>query len=199
MNKKEFLLELQKGLSCLPSKDVEERINFYSEIIDDRMEEGLTECEAVGEIGEVQDIVTQILADTPPTKLVKENVKKNRRLNPWEIVFLVLGSPIWLSLLISAFAVIFSFFVVIWSIVISLWAVEISIIASSLGVILASLLFFFQGKTLTALAVFGAGVLSLGLSIFLFFGCKAFTKGIAILTKKIALMIKKSIIGKGRA
>ena len=47
MNKQEFLDELRKGLCGLPSEDIEERINFYSEMIDDRMEEGLTEEESV--------------------------------------------------------------------------------------------------------------------------------------------------------
>ena len=35
-----------------------------------------------------------------------------------------------------------------------------------------------------------------GLSVFLFFGCKAATKGIVLLTKAIALGIKKSFVGK---
>ncbi|MBR5538496.1 MAG: hypothetical protein IKU61_01205 [Clostridia bacterium] len=47
MNKQEFLEELRKGLSGLPKEDVRERLNFYGEIIDDRIEEGLTEEEAV--------------------------------------------------------------------------------------------------------------------------------------------------------
>lgn len=47
MNKQEFLVKLRKGLSGLPKEDIEERLTFYSEMIDDRMEEGLSEEEAV--------------------------------------------------------------------------------------------------------------------------------------------------------
>ena len=39
MTKQEFLAELRRGLSGLPQNDIEERLNFYSEMIDDRMEE----------------------------------------------------------------------------------------------------------------------------------------------------------------
>ena len=43
MNKQEFLAGLRKGLSGLPQEDIEERLLFYSEMIDDRIEEGMEE------------------------------------------------------------------------------------------------------------------------------------------------------------
>ena len=51
MTKLKFLLLLNERLSHLPSKEVEERLAFYSEMIEDRMEEGLSEEEAVSEVG----------------------------------------------------------------------------------------------------------------------------------------------------
>ena len=59
MTKLEFLSALGKGLSGLPQDEVEERLNFYSEMIDDRMEEGLPEEEAVAQIGAVDEIVDE--------------------------------------------------------------------------------------------------------------------------------------------
>jgi hypothetical protein len=41
MNKQEFLTALKKALSPLSKADLEERLSFYSEMIDDRIEEGL--------------------------------------------------------------------------------------------------------------------------------------------------------------
>ena len=64
MNKKEFLAQLRKGLSGLPREDIEDRLAFYSEMIEDRMEEGFSEKEAVSAIGSVDEIVSQIVADT---------------------------------------------------------------------------------------------------------------------------------------
>jgi len=39
MNKKEFADKLRARLSWLPPKEIEDRISFYMEMIDDRMEE----------------------------------------------------------------------------------------------------------------------------------------------------------------
>ena len=47
MSKQEFLAQLRKGLSGLPKEDLEERLTFYSEMIDDRIDDGMAEEEAV--------------------------------------------------------------------------------------------------------------------------------------------------------
>lgn len=199
MSKQEFLAQLRKGLSGLPQDDIEERLTFYSEMIDDRMEDGISEEDAVCEIGHVEEIVSQIVADIPLAKLVKEKVKQKKRLNAWETVLLVLGSPVWISLLIAAFAVILSLYVVLWSVIISLWAVFGSLIACAIGGIAAGIGFACGGHGFTGIAVIGAGIVCAGLSIFLFFGCKAATKGVLILTKKIALGMKNCFMKKEEA
>lgn len=196
MSKQEFLAELRKGLSGLPQSDIEERLSFYSEMIDDRMEESLSETEAVEAIGPVSDVVAQILAETPLSKLVKEKVKPKRTMKVWEIVLLVLGSPIWLSLLIAVLAVILAVYIVIWSAVVSLWAIGASFAGCAVGGVVATPIMAFQGYGLTGVAMLGAGLFCAGLSVFMFFGCKASTKGVLILTKKIALGIKSWFVGK---
>ena len=45
----------------------------------------------------------------------------------------------------------------------------------------------------------GAGIVCAGLSIFMFYGCKAATKGILVLTKKLAVWIKNCFIKKEEA
>ena len=85
MNKAEFLARLRRGLAGLPREDVEERLTFYSETIDDRMEEGLTEEEAVADLGDVDEIAAQIVADTPLPRLVKERARSKRALRAWEM------------------------------------------------------------------------------------------------------------------
>ena len=72
MNKQEFLTRLRKGLSGLPQEDIEERLTFYSEMIDDRIEEGLSEEEAVAAIGSPDEIAEQIIGEIPIKKIVKE-------------------------------------------------------------------------------------------------------------------------------
>lgn len=71
MKKQEFLTALWKQLSDLPNDDVERSLDYYSEMIDDRMEAGMSEEDAVAEIGSVEDVAKQIAADAPKGKTEK--------------------------------------------------------------------------------------------------------------------------------
>ena len=51
MRKEEFLMALRAGLTGLSPEGVEKLVEFCSEMIDDRMEDGLTEEEAVAAAG----------------------------------------------------------------------------------------------------------------------------------------------------
>ena len=199
MNKQEFLAQLRKGLSGLPKDDINERLMFYSEMIDDRMEDGIPEETAVREIGAIDELASQIIADIPLGKLLKEKITPKKKQKVWEIVLIVLGSPIWLSLGIAAFAVVFSIYVVLWSAIIVLWAVFSSFVACGLAGIATGVYFAAGGNGLTGIATIGAGIVCTGLSVFVFFGCKAATKGILSLTKKLAIWIKNCFIKKEEA
>ena len=199
MRKQEFLAQLRKGLSGLPQDDIEERLAFYSEMIDDRIEEGLTEEKAVSAVGSVEKIVAQVVADTPFTKIAKERIKAKRQLGVWEILLLVLGSPIWLSLGIAAFAVGISVYAVLWSLIVSLWAVLASFEACAVGGILACVALIMGGNGASGVAMLALGIVCAGLSIFMFYGCKAATNGTVMLTKKIAIGIKNCFIRKEAA
>lgn len=199
MNKQEFLEQLRRGISGLPQEDIEERLTFYSEMIDDRIEEGLSENEAVSEIGSVDTVISQILEDTPLVKLVKQKIRPKKRISAWEIVLLILGSPIWLSLIIAAFAVVISVYAAVWSLIIALWSVFVSLAAAALGGAAGGIWFAVTAKAVTGLAAAGTGVFCAGLSVFMFFACKAATKGILLLTKKAALSIKGCFMNRREA
>ena len=199
MRKQEFLSQLRDGLRGLPQEDIEERLTFYGEMIEDRMEDGLSETDAVTAVGTVDEIVAQAIADTPLAKIAKERMRSNRRLKAWKIVLLALGSPIWLALGIAAVAVIFSLYISLWAVIISLWTAFASIVGCAFGGIIGGIVFAISGNGLTGVAVIGTGIVLIGLSIFAFFGCKAATNGILILTKKMAVWIKSCFIERGEA
>ena len=199
MNKAEFIFALYEKLPSVPYKELEERLAFYIEMIDDRMEDGLSEEEAVAAIGTVEEIAAQILADIPIIKLAKETYKPKTHLKAWEIILLILGSPVWFSLLIAAFAVVLSLYATLWSVLISLWAVFVSLAACALAGIVAGSGFIVIGYGLTGIAMIGAGIFCVGLTVFLFWGCNAATKGILSLTKKIALGMKHRLMKKEEA
>lgn len=198
MTKKEFLFELVMGISDLPDAIVDEYVSFYSEIIDDRIEDGISEEEAVAEIGEPQKIIKQVLADVPLGVLVKAKINPKRRLSALEIALIALGFPVWFPLLIAAISVVFSLYVVIWSIIVSFWAAFVSIAASAIGGIIAGVVFLVISNAYTGVAMLGAGIFLIGISIFAFFGCKYATKGIILLTKKLAVGIKGLFIKRGK-
>ena len=196
MERLDFLLQLRERLSCLPQGDTDERLTFYNEMIDDLMEEGLSEQEAVAQIGNVNEIVSQILQDTPLSTLVKERIKPKQRMKPWQILLLAVGSPLWVSLLMAAFAVGISLYAVLWVLVICLWAVFAAVAACALGGMVGGGILAATGNRLAGIATIGAALVCAGVSIFLFCGCKAATKGAARLTGKIISATKRCFMKK---
>ncbi|MBQ6265951.1 MAG: DUF1700 domain-containing protein [Clostridia bacterium] len=199
MNRRDFLSGIEKGLAGLPREDVESRLAFYSEMIDDRVEDGLSEEEAVAAAGSPDEIVRQIVADYPLNRLVREKIKPDRARKGWEIALIVLGFPVWLPLMISAFAVMLSLYICVWAVVVSLWAVEAALFVCALAGCAAAVMFLIRGFALQAAAAFGAGVFTAGFSILFFFFCRAVTKGVLHLTKRAVFSVKSKFAGKGNA
>ncbi len=199
MTKTEFLYELREGLSDFPEEDINEYIDFYSEMIDDRMEEGLSEEAAVADIGSVQEVIDKIISETPLPTLIKTKLKKEHTLKVWQIVLIALGSPIWCSLLIAVISVIFSVIASIFAVIISLYAAAASFVACGVGGVFATVPMFIVQNPLSAFAALGMGLFSIGCGILMFFGCNAITKLCAKLTKKFILWIKSLFIRKENA
>ena len=196
MNKYEFLGTLKKKLSGLPQREVDERLNFYSEMIDDRVEDGCSEEDAVSAIGSVDQVASQIIADIPLAKIAMEKVKITRPLKAWEIVLLALVSPILWAFVIALVAVIFSVYVVAWSLIVALWLVFVSLVACALGGVVAGIIFAIRGYVDAGIVVISVGIFCAGLAILLYFGCKSATKGVVKLTSEFAVSIKKIFIKK---
>ena len=190
MTKMQFLMSLHTQLSGLPKEDVEQRLNFYSEIIEDSMEEGLSEAEAVAALGPIEQIVAQMIEETPLVKIAKEKIRPKRRLKVWEIVLLALGSPLWVSLLVAVGAVILAVYVSAWSVIGSLWSAFGSLVAGAFAGLVAGIALACIGHIPTGMMMLAAGLVCAGFAILMFHGCKAATKGILILTKKFAVWMK---------
>ena len=199
MNKQDFLAELRKGLSGLPQDDIGERLTFYGEMLDDRIEEGLSEEEAVSATGDIEEIVRQTVAEIPFAKIAKERIRPKRRLKTWDIVLLAVGSPIWFSLGIAAVAVVFSLYISLWAIIVLLWTVFGVLALCSVATVPVCVVFAVHGNILSGLVLLSAGTACAGFSVFMFFGCGKATKGILVLTKEITMRIKNCFIKKEEA
>ena len=190
MRKQEFLSELESRLKGLPKDDIKERIAFYDEMIDDRMEEGKSESEALEEIGTVDEVVAQIAKETPLVKLVKERVKPKKRISTFNIILLILGFPLWFPFLITFGALLLVGYILLWTMVIVTYAIEISFIGSA---IMGIFTFFVSGFNIGYLAI---ALVSFGFAVFMFYVCIAATKVNVKLTKRIALSIKKRFVSR---
>ena len=190
MTKQAFLTALRSGISTLPRREIEDRLDFYSEMIDDLIEEGHSEERAVARIGSVDRIAAQISEEARREKTAKSS-KHSKKVSPWTVLLLILGSPIWLSLLIAAFSVLVSLLAALFSVVISLWASFAALVGSGIGGMIAGILFATNGHGITAIAILGASLVCEGLAVFFFLGCKALTIGAARLTKATAAAIAR--------
>lgn len=196
MNKLEFIDILKQKLSLLPQNELDERINFYSEIIDDYIEDGISEEDAVSKLGSIDDVVSEVLKDTSILKLAKNKFKPKSKLEPWVILLIILSFPIWFTLLVSFLSVVLSLYVSFWSIVISLWAVFGTLIACAVGGIISGIVFLFTNSKMTGLLLISGGLVCSGLAVFCYFGIVTLTKLLLKFGKFVILSIKKLFIRK---
>ncbi|MBR5519668.1 MAG: DUF1700 domain-containing protein [Clostridia bacterium] len=219
MRKDEFLAVLRKSLAALPAADLDERLDFYREVIEDSMDEGLSEEEAVAQIGSPEQVVMQILteyaeilvedpvADVPR---VTQPQSAKRRLRTWEIVLLVVGAPIWISLAAAAFAVVVSLAAAAVAVVVSLaaaavavfvsvWAGLIGIAAGAVGGIGMAVIAAVKVQGAAGLALLGMALFCGGLFFLALPACTALTAALGRWLKHLFVWIKAKLTRKGEA
>lgn len=196
MSKQEFLARLKIALAGLPKDEVDERLNFYSEMIDDRMEEGFSEEAAVAGVGPMGNIVTQAVSEVPISKLVKERIKPKRSLSGGEVALIILGFPLWFPLLVAFCAIIFSLYVTLFSLVIAFWGVEVGLWGAAIGGVATAAIYGFQGFAMPGVAMLGIGLFAFGAAIIGISICIAASKGIFKLGGKLGVGVKRLFIRK---
>lgn len=196
MNKQEFLSEIRSRLAGLSQEDINKSVDYYSEMIDDRMEDGLSEEDAVQELGSAEDIAAAVLMDIPFPKLVRERVNTGRMPGILEIVLIVLGFPIWGSLLVAAVCVIFSLYMVFFGMLIAVYAVGLSLVICAVGGILGMIVMICTGRVPAALFLLGAGLISAGMAVLIIPMLNQIVKAIVSMGKNILVKIKCRIIRK---
>lgn len=193
MTKQDFIKKLKSRLKGISDKDLNGRISFYSEMIDDLTENGKTEEEAVSELGSIDEIVKQVISETPLLSVVKEKIRPKKAMSTAGIILIVLGFPVWFPLLITVLALAFTFYVLLWVGVIVVYSVEISFIGVAFAGVVGFFAYLFGGEL--NLIGLGAGLIGLGLSVPFYYVCVCITKGTLKLSKAIALKLKTWFVG----
>ena len=166
MNKKQFCTFLENELRLyLSSKEVYKTLNFFKEMIDDRVDEGLSEEEAVSQLGNIDDIVGQILDE--------HNIKKRQKKLVWRfipqktpsaanIIIAILLFPIWITI----FSLVASFFLVFISLIFSLVVSVIAFFVGGIALILKAPFYLIYEKNIAyCLDTLGFGFIITGIGL----------------------------------
>ena len=199
MDKESYLARLREALYGLPEAEIEESLAYYAEQIEDRMEDGLNEEEAVAQLPAPEDAAQELLLDQPLARVVAARVKPKRRLGAWEIVLLVLGSPVWLPLLLTLAILVLTAYLLIWVVALVLWTVDLSAAAAALGGVIGMVAGILQRNMNLELVSVGTALVGAGLAILFFFASLWATKASARLGKALVRALKAQIIGKEKA
>lgn len=195
MNKAQFLEAVRRNLSALPPQDIEASLQYCGEMIDDAVEEGRSEEEAVASLAPPEEIAAQILASTPLSRREAESSRPRRPLRGWEIVLLILGSPVWLPLCLAALAVLLAVFAVLAAAVLTLYAADLTLAVGAIVGIFTGFLLLFRGSVVQALLLAGAGLFCTGGAILLFFVCHAAARLVWWSVRRILRGIKSCFVG----
>ena len=196
MNKNAFLAALLAKLAGLPQDDIGRSLEYYAECIDDAVEDGKSEEEAVAALGPVDEIANSIWSEVPMVKLAKHKFKRERRFRAWEVILLALGAPLWISLIAAAFAVVISVYASLWSVVVSLFAATAALGGSAFGGAVMAVYGLFTGQAAAALFLLGCALAAAGLCVLFFYLSILTAKGVIWLGKKIWLGLKKLVMKK---
>lgn len=197
MNRSEFLACLNSKLAALPEEDISKSLDYYSEMIDDRIEDGMSEEQAVSELGDPEAIASVIIEETPLAKIVRERMRKRSSVSTGTVVLLVLGAPLWLPLLIAAAAVMLSLIIVLAALVISVYAVALALAVSSLALLAYGVVLLVNGAPSSAALALGCGLAAAGLTVLMFLASKYSTVLFIKLCRASLRAVKRLFAGKG--
>lgn len=182
MTKIEFLHLLKKELAGIPKDIRDNYLSYYSEMIDDMTEDGSSEEQAVLSVGDAKEVAQHIISEVGASKSTE---KKAHKLKWWHILLIILGSPVWLSLLIAVGSVAVSIAVSAVSVLISLYAVNLALAASAVAGIFYAVFYVSIANYAGAAMVIGTSFFCAGCAILLFFALKKLALLILSLCKKI--------------
>lgn len=159
MSKIEFMSALNELLAPLNQDDRDKFLDYYEEMIEDYKETGLYEEEIFKKLGNPSDIAINILREHDIVDIKMPS--NNKTINT---ILLILGFPIWGSLLFAGAALVFSFYIVIWCVPFITSVLSVSLLGASIFSMLG--VPFMMADTLAiGIVQLGVAIGSLGLSI----------------------------------
>ena len=181
MSKEEFLGSLNRLLKSLGKSEREKSLSYYNEIIDDYMEDGYTEEQAVEQIGNPGLIAQEILEEQQS----QMKAPMSRGTKVLVAVLLVLGFPLWGSLMLAGFCIVLSAVLLVLSAYIVIWCIPLCTGAVSVAGLILSVVSM-GGAAVIVFQNSAAGVIQLGVGML--------SAGIFILTGLLTWVLGKYFV-----
>lgn len=168
MTKKEFMDALSWQLKALPKKEKKSSLSYYEEMIGDRMEDGMSEEEAVAAAGTPEEAAEEIFKGLSLIDKARMTISKGgrtRNATKTEKVLFWFSLPILIPLVIAAVSIGLTLFIVSWALFISWCAVVAAFILGGIGVIVLGIADFVRGGIAGRLMLIGAGIACAGVGL----------------------------------
>ncbi|HIY92892.1 DUF1700 domain-containing protein [Companilactobacillus sp. HBUAS56275] len=150
MNKEEFLVELKIQLKKYGITNSDQYISYYSEFLEDLIEDGYSEKEAIKKIGEPNKIILSILSD--------EDVQIPRAKSKIKSALLLMGIPIWGPIIAAGY-------IILLALVFAVMICSIAFSFSGIWLLLGSLIVLFKTGILNFLFQLGTALIFGGMGI----------------------------------
>ncbi len=176
MRKNEFTSRLRACLHTLDASEKENVIDFYLEQIDDRIDDGMTEEEAVASLEAPEEIAANVLLSFPQVKQAQEPQRQEvlpepkRKFSTAAIVLIVilavLTSFIWLPVILGLVTAVLGIYVGVWAVIFAAGCCSIASLLSCISFLITGFAVIPQSGA-AALSHFGIAIACLGLFILL--------------------------------
>ncbi len=193
MNKIEFFKELSEKIKSIDKEEINKTLYYYRELIEDMVEDGKTEEEAVASFESTDSIAIDILNEykesgktihsdvfwgnnhaTTQTITINHNERK-RRLPTWAIVLLSVTAIVWLPL-------VFALGITAIALVFALVVTAVAVVGSGIIAIFSVPMIFINQSAAAGFLTLGISLAAIGLGIFIsigaYYGIKAIAKAI---------------------
>ncbi len=167
MTKREFFDALTARMKSLPKEEQNRVIRYYNEVLEDYMEDGMTESEAVAQLEDVDTIAKRILLEYAMESHNKAPVEANpvykaekykKQGNVLMVVLALITIPFWGSILVSLLGAVFA-------IAAALFCIPISLGAAAIGCMAMTPVLIFTGQVGKGFFVLAAGLICVALTM----------------------------------
>ncbi len=189
MTKMQFETSLRARLRGIPENEVNRYVEYYMEMINDRIDEGMGEDEAVAAVGHLDDIEARIRSERQQQFVNSAKPEGKKKLSSGAAAAIIIGcilfSPLIIGLLGIAIGLVFGVIGIaigLFFAAVGIYIGALACVAAGFGIMFISIFSFSAGMPANGLFMLGGGFFLTGISIL-----------IVIALNRLAALIIRSI------